>query len=260
MDSSAGAWSEAAGYGSPVTACPAWRAYCDLLHERLIAEWVGASRFDRSLKTDLFDEVVGPGLVRVLQRSSREVHGLDLVESLVLAATAANPGLLGRCADVRQTGLADGSMDFVLSNSTLDHFREAADLPRTLRELARVLRAGGLLLVTLDNPQNPLVGLRNALPYAALRKTGLVPYFVGHTVPMDTLAGMLEDCSLRLLRRRHIMHVPRVVALHLCRLCGRNRQVSSVLLRAMLAGERAAGWPAAQITGHFSAVLARKNG
>ncbi len=251
-------WSEAAGYDSSVTACPAWRDYCDRLHERLIAEWVGPGPFNRSLKTDLFDEVVGVGLVRVLQRISREVCGIDLVESVARAAASANPGLLASCGDVRKPDLPDASVDFVLSNSTLDHFRDAADLQRALCELARLLRPGGLLLITLDNPQNPLVGLRNAMPYAGLCKAGLVPYFVGHTVPMDTLARMLEDCSLRPLRRRHIMHAPRVVALHLCRLADRSRRVSAVLLRAMLACERAAEWPPARFTGHYSAVLARK--
>lgn len=252
------AWSEAADYDASVTACPTWRNYCDILQERLIQEWVGAGRFDCSLKTDLFDEVVGRGLVRVLQRISREVRGMDLVESLVRAAMTSNPGLRAHRADVRRSEMAEASVDFVLSNSTLDHFGDPSDLPRGLRELARILRPGGLLLVTLDNPQNPLVGLRNALPSAGLRKAGLVPYFVGHTLTMDALTAMLQECSLHPLRRRHIMHAPRVVALHLCRLCVRSRRASAVLLRAMLSCERAARWPTARVTGHFSAVLARK--
>jgi len=56
------------------------------------------------------------------------------------------------------------TFDTVLSNSTLDHFDGAAQIRVSLAEPARVLRPGGRLLVTLDNPANPLLALSKALP------------------------------------------------------------------------------------------------
>src|SRR5204863_8026948 len=66
--------------------------------------------------------------------------------------------------DVRALPFADGSFDVVVSTSTLDHFQARADIDTALRELHRVLASDGLAVVTLDNPWNPLVALRNALP------------------------------------------------------------------------------------------------
>ena len=74
------------------------------------------------------------------------------------------------------------TFDLVVSNSTLDHFARADDITIALREIQQVLKPGGRLILTLDNPSNPVVRLRNALPFAALNQMGLVPYFVGATL------------------------------------------------------------------------------
>ena len=66
--------------------------------------------------------------------------------------------------------------------STLDHFEDAAQIEVALGELHRVLRPGGHLVLTLDNPANPLIRLRNALPEAWARRTGLSPFAVGATL------------------------------------------------------------------------------
>ena len=52
------------------------------------------------------------------------------------------------------------SFDVVLSTSTLDHFDRRDEIAVALAELRRVLADGGRLLVTLDNPANPILRLR----------------------------------------------------------------------------------------------------
>ena len=80
-------------------------------------------------------------------------------------------------ADVRVLPFPAGTFDGVLSTSTLDHFEAIDDLHRALGELRRVLRPAGRLVLTLDNPANPLIRLRNALPpdVARTNRTGPVP-------------------------------------------------------------------------------------
>ncbi len=58
---------------------------------------------------------------------------------------------------------ADGAFDLVVSNSTLDHFRTPADIQTSFAELHRVLAPGGSLILTLDNPSNPVVALQKLL-------------------------------------------------------------------------------------------------
>lgn len=247
-------WSDFVPTGA--AACPAWRRYCDALHENLIAEWCGGGMFRRALKTDLFDESVGNGCLKALGSVSDEVHGIDISRPVVESAGARNPGIKTLVGDVRDLPFADGSFDLVFSNSTIDHFATRGEIERSIREMARVLCGKGTLILTMDNPRNPMVGLRNLLPQKALRQTGLVPYFMGKTLSMGEMVRCVEDAGLRVAERRYTQHVPRVLALHLCRILAGSRRLSDALPRAMLGWERLADWPTAAWTGYYSAVLA----
>jgi SAM-dependent methyltransferase len=110
-------------------------------------------------------------------------------------------------ADARHLPFADGAIDFVLSPSTLDHFADPSDLGRSLRELARVLKPDGRLIVTLDNRQNifdPLLRLAGRL--------GLVPYYLGRSYRMRELIDELKAAGLKASETAAIIHNPRLVA------------------------------------------------
>ena len=240
------------------SACPAWRRYCDRLHENLIAEWCGEKKFPRALKTDLFDEAVGDGCFGALAAVAGEVHGIDVSEPLVDLVSKRRPGFRLGVGDVRCLEFPDASFDLVLSNSTLDHFETEAEIERSVLEFARVLEVRGRLLITLDNPVNPFVWIRNRLPQGATGAVGLVPYFMGKTLPMQTLAVLLEQSGFCILERRHTMHAPRVFFLHLLGTVRKLPALSNAILGSMLAMEVAAGLPTASLTGHYSAVLAER--
>ena len=89
------------------------------------------------------------------------------------------------------------SFDVVVSNSTLDHFETRDEILTSLRGFHRILRPGGRLLLTMDNLANPAVALRNALPYALLRRSKLVAYPIGATAGPGRLRRMLKDAGLR---------------------------------------------------------------
>jgi ubiquinone/menaquinone biosynthesis C-methylase UbiE len=235
-----------------------WRAYCDRLHSDLIAEWCGGRRFRRALKTDVFDEVVGEGCFEALAALASEVHGIDVSGPLVEKVSSGRKGFQVRVGDVRKLEFPDASFDLVFSNSTLDHFEMEAEIEQALSEFARVLERGGQLLMTLDNPVNPVVRVRNFLPQRATGAIGLVPYFMGKTLSMPRLVEVLEQASFRVVQQRHTMHVPRVLALHLCRLLEKSSAAGHVVLRTMLAMEVLRKLPTAPLTGYYSALLAVK--
>jgi SAM-dependent methyltransferase len=240
------------------SACPAWRRYCDRLHENLIVEWCGGRAFRRALKTDVFDEAVGEGCLPTLAQVAGEVHGIDVSAPLVDLVSKRRPGFRLGVGDVRCLEFPDHSFDLVLSNSTLDHFETEAEIERSVLELARVLEVRGRLLLTLDNPANPFVWSRNLLPQRATGAVGLVPYFMGKTLPMPKLVGLLERSGFCILERRHTMHAPRVFFLHLLGGIRKFPALSNAILGSMLAMEIAAGLPTAPLTGHYSAVLAER--
>lgn len=238
---------------------PLWRRFCDQLHVRIVREWTGGARFASAFKTDLFDEVVGTGLADWLLTVSDHVEGVDIATGIVEQAVQRHPGLRARQADVRR--LVDhpsGSFDLVVSNSTLDHFADQRDLAVALAELSRILMPGGLLFVTLDNPRNPVVALRNRLASRWTAPGPLVPYFMGHTVPLEELTRLLTAAGLHIERTGYLMHVPRVLFLHASRWVALESWTGKLLLRLMQGCEILETLPTRAWTGHFSVVLARK--
>jgi len=201
----------------------------------------------RWLKTDLYEER-SPHRALLPALASATWVGAD-VSAHVARRARAQVGCTAAVLDVRALPFADGSFDGVLSTSTLDHFDDVADIDRSLAELRRVLRPGAPLVLTLDNPAHPLVRLRNALPPAVARRTGLVPFAVGATLGEADGRAALEAAGFTVGRTAHVLHAPHVIGTRLARFGWYERRV--------LPGFAALGrtrW--AHRTGHFVAFLA----
>jgi SAM-dependent methyltransferase len=225
-----------------------------------LAPRLRAASFERLLKTDLHDESVGDGLTPLLAARARSVIGIDLARSTVASACGRHGRVQGCAADVRVLPFAAGAFDAVVSNSTLDHFDSVDDISTSLREIGRVLRPGGALLLTLDNLANPLVALRNALPFRPLNALGIVPYRVGRTCGPRTLARLVSAAGFDVLEVDAILHCPRVLAVAAASLVARREspRARSRLLAGLMRFERIGEWPTRFLTGYYVAVVARR--
>ena len=230
---------------------PPWRHYCDTLHLDLLQRWAPSGPVDRVLKTDLFDEAAGDGLVAPLSDLAGQVVGIDLSTTAAVAAHGRGVRDAVR-SDVRRLPFADGAFDLVVSNSTLDHLPDVAAIDEALAEILRVTRPGGVAIVTLDNPRCPTVAMRSVLPDRWLRATGLIPYEMGATLSLPALERAVERVGFRVDDRTTYMHVLRVAAV---RSANRSRHPDEWVHRA-LRRERRARRATAQLTGHFVAVRA----
>lgn len=239
-----------------------WRRHSDAVNAALVSRWLGPDVGGRVLKTDLFDEAFGEGLLPVLSQGGRTVVGIDISEPVRDEAARRHPALDPVAADVRDLPFEDGSFDAVVSLSTLDHFEDPSDILVALRELARVLRAGGTLILTLDNPGNPAVWLRNALPLGWLRRGGIVPYFVGATMGRRRLGRAVREAGLDVLDMTAVLHCTRVFAVRAARRVARrgDDEQSERFLHRLMRHERKEQWPTRYRTGYFAAVHARKGG
>lgn len=243
---------------APGLACAPWRAYCDQLHQTLLTHWAGQHRHQRALKTDLFDEAVGEGCIGSMLRIARHVHGIDISAAVVSRAQHGHPTLRAAAGDVRYMPYRSRSFDLVVSNSTLDHFESTEEVTGALQEIARVLHDEGRLIVTLDNPSNPLLWIRARLPQRILHRMHVTPYFMGKTLSRPRLTEALLRAGLQVQASGYIQHVPRIVAVGLCRALQRHEVMAAWLPTFLLRMERLSQWWSAPITGNYVAVLATR--
>ena len=235
-----------------------WRLHSDAVNAALLARWLPTARLGSTLKTDLFDEALGDGLYPVLVDKTRCVVGIDLSVVTVRLARARYPDLRAVATHVRHLPFTDGAFDLVVSNSTLDHFKSPDHLVAALRELRRVLRVDGELLLTLDNPANPVVAARNALPFALVHRLGLVPYYVGATLGPRELRRALVRLGFDVAEVGAALHCPRVLAVAVAGLVDRygGPRARQRLLRLLWGFERLSRSPTRFLSGHFVTVRA----
>ena len=98
--------------------------------------------------------------------------GVDISERILETARTHDPGAELRQANLEQLPFADGEFDLVLSTQVIEH---VLDPPLAARELARVLRPGGVLVISTDNARPRITQVLNVwrqLPVRITRQSG----------------------------------------------------------------------------------------
>ncbi len=237
-----------------------WRRHSDAVDAEWLLRWLPAAPVPRLLKTDLFNEAIGPGLYSLLAPSARQVFGNDISVETTRAAQAHHPELRTLAADVRHLPYRDRTFDVVVSNSTLDHFEDDADIDVGLRESHRVLRAGGDLLLSLDNGMNPVIAVRNGFARRFLQRIGIVPYHVGPTLGHRGLTAALRRNGFEVLSVDSVLHCPRMLAVAGSGLVERTGNASWMItwLRVLSMFERLGRLPTRHLTAYMVIVRARR--
>lgn len=235
---------------------PLWRHHSDKINTALLRRWLPAKRIDLLLKTDLFDEAITEGLHSILTLHAKRLIGMDLSLSVIREARLRYPHLRAVETDVRGLPFPDDTFDGIVSNSTLDHFESFDDLVASLKELYRVLQPGAQMILTLDNLANPIILLRNWLPFRLLKRLKIVPYYVGVTLGPHRLQHLLVEIGFKVLEVDAIMHCPRVLAVTIARWVEKHTSLKTQksFLRLLMAFEGISHLPTRFLTGYFIAV------
>lgn len=158
---------------------------------------------------------MGPGrLLAELERRGWSVSGVDLSPEMVALARARIP----QCADRLVQGSAESlpfssrSFDGVVATGVFEYVE---DLPKAIGEVARVLRPGGVFVVSMPNTRAPAVFWRHRVMYAAVRRVkARLP--VGQRVPLPrpglvslrALERLLDDAGLRVQGLEYMILAP----------------------------------------------------
>ena len=175
----------------------------------LITKWTEVTNNQTILKTDLFPEAFGSAQVLFdITPNNSDVIGIDIAAEIVEMAKkqASRHGVDSSkylCCDVRQLPLQDNSVDLIISDSTLDHFLNKADITVALKELYRVMRVGGVLIITMDNKGK----LGEPLRLLWIR-LGLAPFFIGKTYSIKELKLALQTIGFSVVDTTAIIHQP----------------------------------------------------
>lgn len=227
-------------------------------HLRLLRQWGVLPLRGALLKTDLFEEAAGPdALMDALCEGTAPVFGMDIAPAIVRQARArgGDARAVWVTADARSLPFRAGSLTAIVSTSTLDHFPDPSDLGRSLRELLRVLRPGGQLVITLDNRQNlfdPVLRL--------VHRLGWVPYYLGRSYRIGELRGELESAGFEVEATTAILHNPRLLAVASVRLARVLKLPMFVraVQRMLVAAQRLEETRFSFYTGSFVAASARR--
>jgi len=173
-------------------------------HVRLIGEWLGAGDRRVALKTDAYEEAYGPDtFVPWLLSRTDSVSVVDVSKAIASRAKLVVHGADYSCADVRSLPYRDCSFDLVVSNSTLDHL-SPSDVPAALSEINRVMRARGVLVLTLDNAHNPLY----RLGYSIEKRLGLQGHMQEKCYLDSEVRPLLLTAGFSVSDVRSIVHLP----------------------------------------------------
>lgn len=173
---------------------------CALVREQLPAEafldaGCGDGRYLRALDAELPERIAG----------------VDISERIIETARAAAPRADLRQGNLEQLPFGDGEFDLVLSTQVIEH---VLDQPRGARELARVLRPGGILVISTDNDRAWVSRVLNAPRMALVRALRLSGRHSRVQSPAsgftrESLRALLEDAGFEVERietfRFHVM-------------------------------------------------------
>jgi SAM-dependent methyltransferase len=173
-----------------------WAAYTEQVTLPLFGAALDAARVTRG--TRLLDAGCGAGLVALLAslRGAR-VTALDASDALLEIARTRVPGAEVRQGELECLPFADAAFDAVVAVNSIFY---AADMSAAMRELARVVRPGGRVVVTAWGPVErceTLAGLMRTLgPLMPPPPPDAPRGGPGALAAPGALAGVLADAGL----------------------------------------------------------------
>ena len=135
---------------------------------------------------------------RFLTANLGALYGVELSEGLIEKAAQANPAAHYRVYDGKILPFSDNTMDLVFAICVMHHVPPAS-WEDFVREMKRVTKIGGLVVVFEHNPLNPLT--RHAVNRCAFDTNAVL-------IGLDKMRRLFLGSGLHLLEQRYILFFP----------------------------------------------------
>ena len=119
--------------------------------------------------------------------------GIDISPKLVEIAKSNNPEATLEIGDAEKMRFADATFDFVFMTEALEHMQ---DFSKSLSEVMRVLKPGGIFIVTIPNRDWASYDF-----YDKIRNHSLQP-IDDHYFRYSEITGLLKDQNFKILREK----------------------------------------------------------
>jgi SAM-dependent methyltransferase len=181
-----------------------WAAYVEQMCLPLFGAALDAARV--TVGTRLLDAGCGAGLLSVLASfRGAQVIALDASPGLLAIARQRLPGGDVREGDLETLPFADASFDAVTAVNSVFY---AADMTAAMRELVRVARRGGRVVVTAWGPPEKCEFLAAVMPglgpLMPPPPPGALPPHPGALSEPGALAGILKGAGLRVVEEGEV--------------------------------------------------------
>jgi ubiquinone/menaquinone biosynthesis C-methylase UbiE len=177
----------------------------------LLGEWgIELNQDFKILKTDLREEAYGQDQILYAidtpKNNLLHIFGIDISKVTVQHADFRQRDLgyshVYITADVRVLPFKENSFDLILSSSTLDHFENKEDFLAAIKEMARVLRPNGNIVMTLNNRLNLNITLLFLLERALNLKKYPVQFYLKNEIKYAC-----GQADLYVLEEEYIVHI-----------------------------------------------------
>jgi ubiquinone/menaquinone biosynthesis C-methylase UbiE len=223
------------------------------LHLKLIQKWAPGLEGKYLLKTDAYEEAFGrDAFLDALSETAALAVGMDISSEIAGRAKRRFPSLSYTATDIKNLPFRSAVFDVIISNSTLDQL-VPNDVSTAVGELARILKPGGTMILTLDNRHNPL----HVFSHWIRRVFGW--FYTDRCYSVPEAGNLLRENGFRVLETTAVFHVPfplNFLAKTAERLFG--RAVVPWIERMVRFYGRFEKYPTRFLTGRHIALLARK--